>query len=249
MTPRMIEDYYIKRKPKLMAQFEKYLPITNDILSKKIEGYKKEELNIKMREEFEALIPKIPYIGGTKSSYTTLLVECVKILAIYRVLEKEDVSFLDIGEFSYEFYEIIHKIKKRRLEKVGQNYAEQIFEDTHVNYLKNISDYSQKMQYEDDYIMEFVEGDGINFDYGFKITQCPIQKFYEKVGSEKFMPFVCLGDFAEANVCGYGFTRTQTLGNRDPICDHRYIKNGTTEKAWPPDNIKGWKIDDKGNFI
>ena len=244
----MIENYYIKRKVKLMAQFEKYLHIANKILSKKIEDFKEEKLSKKMREEFESLIPEIQYIGGTKNSFTSLLVENVKILAFIRVLESEGWSYLKIGEFTYELYETIHKIKKKKLEEIGKNPAEQPFQEVYLSYLKNLSEFSQKTEYPDDYIMKFIEGDGETFDYGYQITQCPIHKFFKKMGAEKYAPFICLSDFAEANVNGFGFTRTQTLGYRDPICDHRYKKIGTTPRGWPPDTLEEWKMDKDGNF-
>jgi len=56
------------------------------------------------------------------------------------------------------------------------------------------------------------------------------------------MPFISLSDFSEANIFGFGFSRTQTLSNGAPLCDHRYIKNVETPRAWPPDNIKEFKI-------
>jgi hypothetical protein len=53
---------------------------------------------------------------------------------------------------------------------------------------------------------------------------------------------MCLADFAQANVYGFGFTRTQTVGNGASVCDHRFLKNGTNPRAWPPDGLPEFKI-------
>jgi hypothetical protein len=44
-----------------------------------------------------------------------------------------------------------------------------------------------------------------------------------------------------ARAYGYGLARTQTIGNRTPLCDFRYIKNGSNPRGWPPDNLPEFK--------
>lgn len=236
-------DYYIKQKPKLMEQFDKFLRITKDILIKKYSDSKAEELINQMRDEYERIIPEIPYIGGKKNLYTSMLVEGVATLPIILILEKEGLSYREIGEIIYNFFEIASNIRKRKLEKIGQDPADQYFNKNTINFIKIITKKSQKRQYPDDWVWEFVEGEGKPFDYGFNVPECGIHKVFKRLGVEKYVPFICLADFATANVYGFGFTRTQTLGNGAPICDHRFIKNGTTPRAWPPDNLEEYKME------
>lgn len=236
-------DYYVKQKPKLMEQFDKFLRITKDILVKKYSESKANELINLMRDEYELLIPEIPYIGGRKNIYTNILIDCMAYLPIIRILENEGFTYREIGEFTYEFWETANKIRKRKLEKQGLNPADQYFNKAFVDYMKSSAEKSQKKQYPYDFVWEFVEGDGKKFDYGYNYSECGIHKIFKKLGAEKYVPFICLADFATANVYEFGFTRTQTLGNGAPICDHRYLKNGTTTKGWPPDNVEEYKMD------
>ena len=150
--------------------------------------------------------------------------------------------------YKRQLYEIIYKNKKNRFEKIGQSPAKQIFQDDYINYLKLMAEKSQKKDYPGDWVFTFIEGDGETFDYGLNFTECGVHKIFKKLGAEKYVPFPCLSDFVDANVSGFGFSRTQTLGNGDAICDHRYIKNASTQRAWPPDNIQEYKMDDQGNF-
>ena len=242
MSVKIIKDYYSKRKAKLMTDFDKFLHISQDILLKQFNELEIEGIFNKMRKEFENLIPEIPYIGGRKNPFTMMLVDCVAMLPFFRILEKEGMSYSEIGEFNYEFWEKINKIRAHKSEKVGRNPVDQYFNDTYINFTKNLAKTSQQRKYPDDWVMEFLEGDGKTFDYGFNFTECAVHKVFKKLGAEKYVPFVCLTDFALGNVIGFGFTRTQTIGNGDPICDHRFLKNGTTPRAWPPDNLQEFKM-------
>lgn len=242
MSVKIVNDYYMKNKAKLTAQFNKFLQISKEILLKRFNELEIEGIFNKMRSEFENLIPEIPYIGGRKNPFTSMLVDCVAMLAFYRTLEKMGMTYRQIGKFNYEFWEKINKIRVHKLEKTGQIPVDQYFNESYINFNKNLAKTLQQKKYPGDFVMEFVEGGGKTFDYGFRITECGIQKVFKKLGAEKYVPFICLSDFAQGNVYGFGFTRTQTIGNGDPICDHRFLKNSTTPRAWPPDNLQEFKM-------
>ena len=108
--------------------------------------------------------------------------------------------------------------------------------------MKGFAKESQKKKYPGDWIFEFVDGVDKNFTYGLNFTQCGIYEFAKKLGLEKYTPFICLADFAEATASGFGLTRTQTISNGSPICDHRYIKDTTTPRAWPPHKLQEFKL-------
>ena len=243
MSVKIVKDYYMKNKAKLTAQFDKSLHVSKEILLERFNELEIEGIFNKMRKEYDKIIPEIPYIGGRKNSFTSMLVDGVAMLAFFRILEKMGMTYREIGEFCYEFWEKISKIRVHKLEKTGQNPVDQFFNDTYINFNKNLAKTSLQKKYPGDFVMEFVEGDGKTFDYGYKFTECGIYKVFKKLGAEKYVPFMCLSDFAQCNIYGFGFTRTQTIGNGDPICDHRFLKNGTTPRAWPPDNLQEFKME------
>lgn len=235
-------DYYVKMKPTLMENFEKFLGISRNLLLDKFTEEKIKDLQEQMRKKYEDLIPEIQYIGGRKNSLTIILIDCVASLAMILILEKEGMEYREIGKFIYDFWEATNKIRARKQEKSGQNPSERPFKEDYVNYLRILAENSQKGKIDDDWVFEFVEGEGKPFDYGFNFSTCSVYDFYKRFGAEKYVPFICLSDFAEANAQGFGFTRTQTIGNGDPICDHRYTKNATTNRAWPPEKVEEFKV-------
>jgi len=237
MTVKDVKDYYIKRKPKLMKNFSKHIEIARDILKQKFIEAEINEMFDQMKAEYEKIILEIPYIGGTKNSFTSLLVGGMSSLAMFRILEKEGYTQRDIGEFYYKCSDLHNTIRKKSLEKIGKNPAQYPFESAYIEYAKKLCDTSNLKNYPDDWVADYVEGDGKTFEWGFNFHECGIHKVLKRLDAEKYLPFFCLSDFSEANILGFGFSRTQSIGFGAPMCDHRYVKKYNTPKGWPPDDL------------
>jgi hypothetical protein len=243
MSPTSVEDFYIKKKNKFMKSFNERLTAVKEELRKKFDEKKSEELLHQMREEFEKILTDIPYIGGEKNPTTLILVKCMSDLAVFRVLEKKGFSFREIGEFHYNYVMRTHMARKEVLENAGRDPSQYPFDPVYVSFQKKITEESQKKLYPNDWLVDFVEGDGEKFEWGLDIKECGVQKAYKNLGEEKYLPFICLGDHYEAEGLGYGFTRTQALGFGAPLCNHRFVKNSKTPPAWPPDDLEEFNSD------
>ncbi len=237
MAVKVLKDYYIKRKPKLMKNFSKELEISRDILRRKFSEAKVDEMFTQMKSDYEKIIPEIPYIGGNKNPFTTLLVGGMSSLAMFQILEKEGFTLRDIGEFYYELRDIHNTIRKKSLEKIGKDPAQYPFELAYVEFAKKVCETSKLRNYPDDWVADYVEGDGKTFEWGFNFQECCLHKVLKRLDAEKYMPFFCLADFSEANILGFGFSRTQTIGFGASMCDHRYVKGYNTPRGWPPDDL------------
>jgi len=243
MVAKIVDDFYVRKKSKFMKSFDERLTVVNEELRKKFDDKKSEELINQMKLEFEIILPDIPYIGGQKSPLTLVLVKCMSDLAIFRTLEKVGFSFREIGEFHYNYVLAVHNLRKEALEKAGKTPSEYPFDPVYMDYQKKLTEDTQLNLYPDDWVMDFVEGDGESFEWGWDITECGVQKAFKKLGDEKYLPFICLGDFYEAEGLGFGFSRTQALGFGAPLCTHRFVKNYKTPRSWPPDNLEEFNAD------
>ncbi len=237
MAVKVVKDYYIKRKPKLLKNFSNHIEITRDILKNKYDEAKINEMFDQMKAEYEKLILEIPYIGGGKNSFTSLLVGAISSLAMFRILEKEGYTHREIGGFYYKFRDLHNTIRKNSLEKIGKDPAQYPFESVYIDYAKRLCDTSKLRNYPDDWVADYIEGDGKTFEWGFNFHECGIHKVLKRLNAEKFTPFFCIADFSEANILGFGFFRTQSLGFGAPMCDHRYVKHYNTSRGWPPDDL------------
>ena len=243
MTAKIVNDFYVKKKSKFMKSFDERLAVVNEELSKKFDAKKSEDLICQMRAEFEKILPNIPYIGGQKNPTTLVLVKCMSDLAVFRTLEKIGFSFREIGEFHYNYVMGAHKLRKEALEQAGRDPSHYPFDPVYRDYQKKLTEETQLKLYPDDWVMDFVEKDGDDFEWGWDITECGVQKAYKKLGEEKYLPFICLGDHYEAEGLGFGFSRTQALGFGAPLCTHRFVKNYKTPRAWPPDDLEEFNAD------
>ena len=115
----VIEEYYIKKKKKILRDFDNRLNTVSIFLNEKHNMKESEDLINKMKNEFEKMIPDIPYIGGQKNPSTLILVKCISDLAVFRVLEREGYKFNEIGEFHYNYSKKLHEERKAILEKAG----------------------------------------------------------------------------------------------------------------------------------
>ena len=223
MPTRSKTNYYIKNKVKLMKDFSKYISSIRRLLAEKFEDAKLDKIIEQMTEEFESLIPKIPYIGGDKNFFlTSVMIQDISNLAIFWTLEKEGFSYREIGEFFYKLIDGDLRLEKEHLEKNGIDPAQKPFEL--INQMKPMIELTQKRTFPFDWVIDYVEGDGISFDYGLDFSECGVYKIYKELGAEKYLPLRCMIAMRESTIFGYGIFRTQTLPNGAPSCDYRWVK-------------------------
>ena len=238
MVAKIVDDFYVRKKSKFMRSFDERLAVVSEELRKKFDNKKSEDLINQMKSEFEKILPNIPFIGGQKNPTTLVLVKCMSDLAIFRILEKIGFSFREIGEFHYNYVLAAQNLRKEALEKAGRDSSQYPFDPVYMDYQKKLTVETQLKRYPDDWVMDYIEGDGKTFEWGWDITECGVQKAYKKLGDEKYLPFICLGDFYEAEGLGFGFSRTQAIGFGAPLCTHRFVNNYKTPRAWPPDDLE-----------
>ncbi len=222
----------------MMRDFDKMLEFARQVLGQHFGEPQIEELLDESRREYAALIPQLPYIGGKKNSGTTNLVGGAQMLAIIRPLEREGLAPRAIGKVVYETMELFFESRPRFVRwLMGKLMTTKLF----MKQKKKQTEDSPFRHYPGGFITEFVESDGENFDFGLDVVECAICKFYREQEAEKYIPYLCLGDYPMFRSLGIGFTRTQTIGNGAPLCDFRFKKGGTTPRGWPPDNLEEFK--------
>ena len=102
MTAEKEKNYYIKKKRMLMRQFNAALIIVKNILIDYFGEAKFKEISTKTREDFEQLIPQIPYVGGKDNHLTDTLISATILLPLLRIFEKEGLDFNDIGKLLFD---------------------------------------------------------------------------------------------------------------------------------------------------
>ena len=233
MINREQGNYYVSRKPEMLAGFDEAAQRWKVLLAQRYGDGFAQALLREARAEFEALIPLIPYIGGDENHLTGSLIGSVGCLAFYRAMKAHGKSASETGKALYD-----------AVQAHPGDYASQIppsqrlSRDELMNRRRAGAHRSQERRYAWDWVYEFVEGDGEAFDYGYNFSECATEKFYRAQGVEEFLPFYCFLDFPKCEFGGLGLSRTVTLAEGGGKCDHRFKEGGKSTQQWPPPFLK-----------
>ena len=238
MNVEEANKYYTDQKPKMMKNFDKASKKMRTILNNHFDETKTKDLILRARNEYESLIPKLSYIGGKSNILDSSYIGGAWMLALIKSLEKEGLNEHEIGKILYETFE----------EYIGSmsGFMKWLFKKSFFSksaqkkWMKH-AEKSQSRTYKDDWVFEYVEGDGKTFDFGVNYTECAICKLYKKLGADKYLPYVCLSDYPMFRGIGVGLKRTKTIGNDADLCGFRFKRDDITPDIWPPDNLTEFK--------
>jgi hypothetical protein len=235
LTDDEMKNYYVNNKVKYMGMLDGFEKSVHEVLERYVEQSRANQVITISRQKFEAFLPQIPYIGGEKNRLSRNLFGAAYKMQMIPSLEQIGFTTREIGKIGYEtmesYYEKIPWYKKWFVVH---------FAMTAGNYRKGARR-SQQRKYPEDWVYEYIEGDGKNFDLGVNFTECGIAKLYKKYGMEHYLPYLCICDYATYGTFGVELKRSQTIGNGAPLCDFRFKKNGVPPKGWPPETLSEFK--------
>ena len=223
-------EYYTTRKPELLKAFDEESQYWSAFIAIQY-GEDFAHLIIESsREEFEVLLPHLPYIGGEENHLTGSLVEAARVLAFYKAMKKR-------GRTAQETGKILYDAALARIDDPPAVLPPSEVLDTGqlMERRRRQADRSQERRYPEDYVYEFVAGEGEEFDYGYDFLECAAHKFYHKQGADEFTPFYCFLDYPKSKM---GLRRTMTLAEGQPKCNHRFKEGRKIELGWPPPYLK-----------
>ena len=102
MEEPKIDDYSTAQKPTLPKDFDKVTEETKKVLASHYGDEFADTVGRDTYQEFETLIPHLPYIGGDRNRLGKSLVGATWFLALYRVLKRHGKTAEEAGEITYE---------------------------------------------------------------------------------------------------------------------------------------------------
>ncbi len=231
-------NYYTNQDEKLTEEFNKAALMQKELLLSDFGESRVNKWTVAARDEFKSLIPRLPYIGGDENSMTRFLVISAILMPWVKVLRENEVPMRRNGRMIYdmanEYYDRIPAPIRWYLG--WSNFWESRKEKTRA-----AAELSGLRRYPDDWVYEFVEGDGEGFEYGIDMTECGLVKFWGSQGLGEFVPYLCLTDWAFWKAVGIRAARTQTIANGGDRCDFRYVGRGEVGRSgWPPESNPEW---------
>lgn len=223
-------EYYVAQKSRLLKTLNKSMQHIRQTLTSHDGTAFAHQIVAAARQEFEQLLPGLPYIGGKKNPLTRNLVLAVAALALYRALKAQGKTVKEIGKILYESTEAeaatMSRLRRWLLQRL-------IWSHYTKNKLKNLCLDSQQRVYPENWVAYYIEGDNDTFDFGIDYTECAICKFLHKQGADELAPYLCLLDFPMSKAKGTGLMRTTTLADGGDRCDFRFKRGRQVTQGWP----------------
>ncbi len=220
------QNYYVSRKPKMLKDFDKTANLVRNSVVASYGSDFADTIYQETRQEYEALIPQLPYIEGIRGSMlNSFLRITAQELALYKAMKKQ-------GKTAGEAWEICHEALRLRMKQFPKIkrwlLARFMFSSLVKKIARKRAEKGQQIK-TGDFEVRYVIGDGEEFDFGVDYVACGNYNFVLEQGAEEFAPYVCMSDIALSNALGWGLIRTETLADGCERCDFRFKKGGETQ--------------------
>jgi hypothetical protein len=226
----MSHDNYISRTRRLLKAFDKLLARVEPAVFSWLGEQQASRFLQEARQEYEALIPRLPYIGSSSLSLSFFF-PTTRYLAVYRALQRQGRTVEEAGRLVYQ----IGTEEARAIPYLARRIMEYLwFSPIFAGRVKKRAIRSQQRMFAGDFVLKYVEGDGRDFDYGVDYLECANCKFLRAENAYELAPYVCATDKPISELMGWGLTRRMTLAEGFPKCDFRFKKGGRTNVVIPP---------------
>lgn len=215
--------YYASRKSKLLKDFDRTAALVQDYLVQNYGLEFAETLCKQARQEYEKLIPQVPFIPGARArALNSFLRITAQEVAVYKAMAGN-------GKTPDEAWELCHLGLKERLKNFSKIKRWLLKHLMHSRFLmrrvKKRVARQQQLKF-GDFEIRYVLGDGTDYDWGVDYLSCGNYNIAKAHGAEEFAPYICMSDIALSDALDWGLIRTQTLADGCTFCDFRFKKGG-----------------------
>lgn len=229
------DAYYVSRAPHLLKGFDRRSKNMRAVLKNRFREDFVELVLKDARQEFEQLLPSLPYVGGDGNRFTPVLVQSAECLTLHRALKRQGKDVYETGVILWEFMnENISRMSwlgKLRLRLTWVL----VFTPFGKMYVRSLARRTEKRRYAGDWHYRYVGNDGSGFDFGLDCGECAVHKLLKKLGEEEVAKYVCLFEYPYSRLAGSGLARSTAVANGDEKCDLRFKRGRHVRDGWPPD--------------
>ena len=220
---------YTSRKSKLLRSFDKLLARVQPWVKNWLGEQQAARFMRDSRQEYASLIPRIPFIGNSFLALS-FFTPVTRYLAVYRALQRQDRTAEDAGRLIYR----MGTEEALAVPPLGRRVVEYLwFSSLFRKTIKKRGIMTHQRRYPANFVLNYVEGDGQEFDYGVDYLECANCKFLQAENAFEIAPYVCATDKPISELMGWGLYRTTTIADGSPTCKFRFKKGGKTQVEIP----------------
>lgn len=223
------DNYYPSHEQELIAAFVDTLQGATRFLSPELGSDQAQSITQQALGRFKTLLPNLPEVGGEYNPNTPFIPIAAWYVALYEPMKSAGKSAKDVGKLIYD----LNVISLGQMPS-SQALAEKarFFSEAGRSDLHSWTVWTIRRDYPDNWIADFIPGDGKDFDFGIDYRECGAVKYFQAQGAPELAPYFCLNDFPRSKTLGTGLVRTKTIVNGDGICNFRYKQDRPVTQNW-----------------
>ncbi len=221
-------------RARLLRQFDRGVTPLRDLLAERFGEEGLDTAIAETRAEYQAVIERLPWIGGSANPRSFSLYGSAFWLALWRVLEPRGLT---IDEAPGLFCEMFNTYWSRYPRILRRLHGRIRMGPANQEKVRRLAIASQARTNPDDYVSRFVPGEPGHFDFGIDIVECGIIKFLRAEGAEDLAPVLCELDWPHTELLGIELIRTTTLAQGGERCDFRFRRPGTPDIGIPRSSL------------
>ncbi len=221
------EFWYVRHKAQIMREVRFYVRYYRKELASAYGKAQAKLIAEDALQRFEALLPDIPYIGGSENPDTRSLYVTAAWLALYRSLQAQGASVEDAARVIFLGTASIYEGFPMRwlLRWQGRHF----FSQKRMDRRRRAAAMRQQRRYTDDWVSEVVEGDGQDFDFGIDHTECGVVKYLQHEGAPELAPYLCWVDYPMSAAMQVRLDRSETIAQGGQRRDFRFSRGKPVE--------------------
>jgi hypothetical protein len=163
MMENVTADYYTSRRIQYWCRFARMFKSSSKILPQYLDSSFAIGITEETKSQFDLLLPELPFIGGDRNIFTSTLVGATIALAYIRILEKRGLTPAVIGQILNRVYADVFTSLPGVLQWLLRRSE---FSAGRQRRLRDFAEKSQMREYPENWVMDYVTGNGVDFDFG-----------------------------------------------------------------------------------
>jgi hypothetical protein len=194
------------KPPHFVELYKGLAALARDSFASLVGASEMEAFEADAAREFEALIDDIPYAERPGHAMALPALASGVLLAFYKAARARGYS-------AHEFGRALHEAPFPDLPESRDAHRHDAAE-------------SQQSAAPNEFVWEFLDGEGQELDYGYNIKSCAICHLYGRHDAMELVPYMCAIDDKMSAAQGTGLRRTGTIALGADRCDFRFRKGG-----------------------
>lgn len=170
---------------------------------------------------FDEMVLEMAYVDKPQHPLASALFICSVNLSLYLALKKRGVDVHDFGNA------MLTGLTRAPIQ-VPQESDETLRE--RLAQFALIAEASQVNAASGEDVVEFVSGEGMNFEWGYNVKSCAICHQAAKYDAIDVVPYFCAVDDVMSDKGNQGLRRTGSLAVGAQHCDFRYARGGEPQR-------------------